>query len=228
MTDLKSLLGNHLSQYLKDGQRIGVGTGSTVSAVLSSLASSIKQNNLKVTFLPTSYQSASTCSQYGLTVVDPLSFQGKLDWAFDGADEVDPTLRLIKGKGGAMLREKIVASRALEFTVIVDESKLVSSLGERTAVPVEIIPESLPTVQETLLSIGASKVLLRDGLPGKHGPIITERGNLVLDASFSPIDDELESKIKLIPGVVESGLFTNQATSVLVSSPTGVKILTRP
>jgi ribose 5-phosphate isomerase A len=227
MTDIKALLGTKLAERLRDGQRIGVGTGSTVLAALSTFAQQIQQKGLKLEFLPTSYQSAVACMNFGLTVLDPLSFRFNLDWAFDGADEVDPQLRVIKGKGAAMLREKLVATRSKEFVIIVDESKLVSQLGEKMTIPIEVIPQALHQVTCQVLALGATEVTLRDGLPGKHGPVITEYGNLVLDARFTSIPSSLECDLKSITGVVETGLFLTHVSEVLVSSPSGVRALVR-
>lgn len=227
MTDIKALLGTKLAERLRDGQRIGVGTGSTVLAALGTFAQQVQQKGLKLEFLPTSYQSAVACMSFGLTVLDPLSFQPDLDWAFDGADEVDPQLRVIKGKGAAMLREKLVATRSKEFIIIVDESKLVSQLGAKMTIPIEVVPQALHQVTRQVLALGALEVVLRDGLPGKHGPVITEYGNLVLDARFSDISASLESDLKCITGVVETGLFLTQASEILVSSSSGVRSLVR-
>lgn len=222
---MKEIVGREIAGRVKDGQILGVGTGSTVDAAIDAIAARVRSEGLRVSALTTSYQSAVTLGRSGIAVLDPLSYDGEVHWGFDGADEVDPRHRLIKGKGGAQLREKILAARCGEFVVIVDESKLVRRLGERTAVPVEVVPEALGRVTSDLGKLGASEVTLRSGLPGKHGPVISEAGNLILDARFPEIGDSLERDLKCLVGVVESGLFFSYATEVLVAGGDGVRSL---
>ena len=218
---MKELIAHELARRVKDGEILGVGTGSTVDAALRAIGERVRKESLRLSVVPTSYQSAWACQDLGLTVLNP-GFRGKLAWGFDGADEVDARLRLIKGKGAAMLQEKILAARCQKFIVIVDESKLVQKLGEKASVPVEVIPEAVILAEEGLRKLGATEVTLRNCTGGKHGPVITEAGNVVYDAKFSAISDTLERDIKAIVGVVESGIFTTLASEVLVAGASGV------
>jgi len=217
---MKEVVAAKLAEKITDGDLIGVGTGSTVDLALVKIAERVKKEKLKIQVLPTSYQTAWQCQRIGLTVLG-TTFQGMLSWGFDGADEVDGDLRLIKGKGGALFREKIIAAACSEYVVIVDDSKLVKKLGEKFAVPVELVPESRFIVEKGLLKLGAEKVSLRES-PASHGPLITELGNLIIDAKFQNISSDLEGQINQLVGVVENGIFTNYATEVLIGSSKGV------
>lgn len=218
---MKEIVAAELAKRVQDGEKIGVGTGSTVDAALSKIGERIMREGLNVQVVPTSLQSAWRCHEIGLTVLYP-AFRGELAWGFDGADAVDSNLWLIKGKGGAMLQEKILAARCKKFVVIVDQSKMTNNLADSCAIPVEVIPEALYIVENELKKIGASEVVLRPAT-GKHGPIITEAGNIVLDAKFSKIEKNLEREIKSIVGVVESGLFIGYSSEVIVAGADGVK-----
>jgi ribose 5-phosphate isomerase A len=148
------------------------------------------------------------------------AYVGEISWGFDGADQVTPERCAIKGKGGALLQEKILAKRCREYTIIVDSSKLVERLGVGCPVPVEVVPQAVSLVEGGLIKLGAKEVTLRSG-SGKHGPVITEAGNVLLDVVFSEIDCDLERRIKQITGVVESGLFCGYISEVLVANPQG-------
>jgi ribose 5-phosphate isomerase A len=148
-------------------------------------------------------------------------YRGHLSWGFDGADQVNKARWAIKGKGGAMLQEKILAKRCKKFVLIVDESKVVEHLGVGCGIPVEVVPEAIVLAEEGLKSLGAQEVVIRVGT-GKHGPVITERGNIILDATFADVPERLETDIKSIIGVVDSGLFINYASEVLVANASGV------
>lgn len=220
---MKEIVAEELAKRVKDGDKIGVGTGSTVDAALTKIGERIKKEKLNVQVVPTSLQSSWRCHEIGLTVLYP-AYNGELSWGFDGADAVDKNLWLIKGKGGAMLQEKILAARCKEFVIIVDDSKLTDNLGSMCAIPVEVIPEAYFVVQKGLLALGAKEVTLRPAT-GKHGPIITEAGNIVLDAKFDTVKESLERDIKSIVGVVESGLFIGYTDEVIVAGKDGLKFL---
>ena len=222
---MKEIVAKELAARVRDGEVIGVGTGSTVDLALDEIAKRVKQEGLRLTVVPTSLQSAWKCQEAGLQVSYP-GYCGDLSWGFDGADAVDDRLRVIKGKGGAMLQEKILAARCLHYVIIVDDSKMVSKLGPGCPVPVEVIPEARFVAERKLMTLGAKSVSLRNAV-AKHGPVITEGGNIIFDAQFTEISDSLEGEIKSIVGVVESGLFTGFASEVLIGSSAGVKILTR-
>jgi ribose 5-phosphate isomerase A len=173
--------------------------------------------------VPTSFQTSIECEKWGLPVfaLNSKKINGKLDLTIDGADEVDPENRLIKGGGGALLSEKIIAYASLTFAVVVDESKLVESLGIKFPVPVEIVPEARVPVTLALEKLGA-EVVLREALR-KAGPVITDHGNLLLDIRFKEKVDPVVMEVELnrIPGVVENGFFTGPTdiTGILNRSP---------
>ena len=218
----KALLGEAIAARIADAQTIGVGTGTTVDAAIAAIVIRLRQEQLQVRFVTTSVQSAAALASAGLTVLD-AGVDLPLDWGFDGADELDPNGNAIKGGGAAMLREKLLAVRCKHYILAVDSSKLVSRLGQRCQVPVEVHPSGYAFARSQLLKIGAESVTLRDGKPGKHGPVITEAGNLVFDVLFRMIDQTTERKIKGIVGVVESGIFWGYANECLISSGSAVE-----
>jgi ribose 5-phosphate isomerase A len=222
---MKEIVAKEIAKRVKSGDVLGVGTGSTVDLAIDEIAKRCRDEKLVLTVVPSSRESAMRCECAGLTVLSPTT-GAVLSWGFDGADEVDTKLRLIKGRGAAMLKEKILAKKCKKFIVIVDESKVVSRLGEKMPVPVEVIPEALSIVSKGLKDLGATEVALREG-SGKHGAVVTENGNVILDAKFSQIDDALEGRIKGLVGVVESGIFTQLCDEVLVATSAGIKTLTR-
>jgi len=216
----KELVAKELAKRIKNGEIIGVGTGSTVDACLVEIGKRVVAEKLALQVVPTSYGSAWKCQELGLAVLH-REFRGELAWGFDGADEVDPNRWLIKGKGGAMLMEKILAAKCKQYVVVVDDSKLVTSLGLKCPVPVEVIPGAVTIVERGLAKIGAREVIMRKGT-GIHGPVISECGNIILDVTFAKIEQDLERQIKSIVGVVESGLFIGYTTEVLVAGKDGV------
>jgi ribose 5-phosphate isomerase A len=217
---MKEIVAKEIAKRVKDGDVIGVGTGTTVDAALTEIGKRVKAENLRITVVPTSYQSAWRCQELGFIVMYP-GYRGHLSWGFDGADQVNKARWAIKGKGGAMLQEKILAKRCKKFVLIVDESKVVEHLGVGCGIPVEVVPEAIALAEEGLKSLGAREIVIRVGT-GKHGPVITERGNIILDATFGDVPERLETDIKSIIGVVDSGLFINYASEVLVANANGV------
>ena len=217
---MKEKVASVLAARVSDGDVIGIGSGSTVELAVKKIGERIRSEGLRVSGLATSHRIAEVAASAGISVLasDTVS---KISWAFDGADEVDPKHDMIKGRGAAMLHEKIIARKANALVIIVTEEKLVSTLGEKFAVPVEVIPAACNFVKQELLELGAKEVLVRES-DGKYGPTFSEEGNVVLDALFSPASAELEDKIKCITGVVESGLFTGFMPEVLVASASGV------
>ena len=220
---MKERVAEEIAKRVKNGDVLGVGTGSTVDLALIRIGERVKAEKLTVHVVPTSYESAWDCEQRGLHVLSPGYLQ-ELSWGFDGADEVDPELSLVKGRGGAMLKEKILAAKCKKFVVIVDDSKLVKKLGEKFPIPVEVIPEARGLVERKLKSLGAKTIELREG-GKKHGPVITEAGNIILDCTFGSLSKNSERDIKSIVGVVESGLFIGYASEVLIGSEAGVRSL---
>ena len=217
----KELLGSFIASQIIPESIIAVGTGSTVDAVIRALGNRMAKERFGVTVVPTSMESAALCAAVGCTVLSLHAIPKRISWGFDGADEIDDSLRLIKGRGGALLREKIIASHCESLTILADDSKLVSRLGERFAVPIEIVPEALTLVRISLRSLGATEIELRSGLSGKHGPAITESGNLIVDARFDEIDEFLPHKIKSLVGVVEHGIFVGLCDRVVIASSDG-------
>lgn len=217
---MKEQVAQEIAQRVKSGDVIGVGTGTTVDAALAAIGRRVQQERLQLTVVPTSLQSAWRCQELGLTVMYQ-GYNGHLAWGFDGADQVTKARWAIKGKGGAMLQEKILAKRCKKFIIIVDDSKVVTQLGAGCPVPVEVIPEARSIVEEGIRALGAAELTLRTG-SGKHGPVITEAGNIIIDAVFPAITEGLEREIKSLVGVVESGLFIGYAHELLVAGAQGV------
>lgn len=220
---MKEIVAQALAARVKNGEVIGVGTGSTVDAALIEIGKRVKAESLNLKVVPTSLQSAWRCQEIGLDVLYP-GFRGELAWGFDGADEVNDELWLIKGKGGALLQEKILAARCKEFIVIVDESKLVKKLGEACAVPLEVVPEAIAVVEKKLRDFSPREVSIREGT-GKKGPIITEAGNIIVDVLLPNIDHTTDQRLTSIVGVVETGLFVGYAHEVIVGSRDGTQTL---
>lgn len=217
---MKTVVAQEIAKRVKNGDVVGVGTGTTVDAALEAIGKRASAEGLLVSVVPTSLQTAWRCQELGLAVLYG-GFNGYLSWGFDGADQVTKQRWAIKGKGGALLQEKILAKRCKKFIVIADQSKLVEQLGVGCPIPVEVIPEAVVLAEAGLRALGATEITMRSG-SGKHGPIITERGNLILDAIFSKVSSTLEGEIKSITGVVESGLFVGYISEVLVADANGI------
>ncbi len=217
----KALVARTLAKKVKDGDVIGLGSGSTAELAVAEIGKRIARDKIRVTGVPTSYRIALLAQDAGVQVLSPIT-DVKLAWAFDGADEVDPAFNMIKGNGAAMLSEKIVAKRAgANFLVIVTDDKFVDRLGTKFPVPVEVIPAALPLVLEGLKKLGAKEAAPRPS-NSKYGPTISEHNNIVVDARFESIVPELELKIKSLTGVVESGLFINMTNELFVARESGV------
>lgn len=219
----KQAVAKALAGFVKDKQVIGLGSGSTVELALEAIGKRVKAEGLKIVGVPTSIRTSRIASQMGVSVLSPFA-DVEIDWAFDGADEVDSELNLIKGRGAAMLPEKIVAKRSKRFVVIVSEDKIVKKLGEKFAVPIEVIPEAATLVEKELKAFNPEKFSIREG-EAKFGPTITENGNIIIDAKFSSIPNSLEKELKTLTGVVETGLFIGMKPEVIVASASGLKIL---
>jgi ribose 5-phosphate isomerase A len=210
----KEELGRRIAERVQDGQVIGVGSGSTSYIAIHAIADRVRKERLNVTTVCTSQEVTLACVALDLPVASLL--QRRPDWAFDGADEVDPERNLIKGRGGAMFMEKIVMHSSPRNFILVDQSKLVSRLGEKFPVPVEVLPITLRLVERELAAIGAIEIVMRPAVK-KDGPVITEHGNFILDVRFKEIHKALERDIKSIPGVIESGLFIGRDVEIVVA-----------
>ncbi|MEN6592336.1 MAG: ribose-5-phosphate isomerase RpiA [Methanobacterium sp.] len=220
--NLKKQVGYQAAELVRDGQVIGLGTGSTTQYFIKRLGEKIKEEKMEILGIPTSYQSLFLARDSGITVT--TLDEHAVDLAVDGADEVDPQLNLIKGGGAAHTLEKIVDSSAEKFIVIVDDSKMVDKLGA-FPVPVEVIPQAYRVVTEKLEYIGGKSRLRM--AEKKDGPVITDNGNFVVDIQFPKISkpEVLEMELNTIPGVVENGIFTGIVDEVMVGTPEGLKIL---
>ncbi|HYM40362.1 MAG TPA: ribose-5-phosphate isomerase RpiA [Thermoplasmata archaeon] len=209
-------------KFVKDGMVLGLGTGTTARHVLEVLARRVRDEGLRISGVPTSLATAEAAKLLGIPLTS-LEEHPVLDLAIDGADEVDPRLDLIKGLGGALFREKIVAAAAKKFIVVVDDSKLVRRLGTKVPVPVEVHPFGWRATQARLESLGAT-VALRQA---EAMPFRTDNGNHILDARFGPIRSpaRLAASLDAIPGAVGHGLFLGMADLVLVASGKGVRTL---
>lgn len=224
---LKAAVGRAAAALVDDGMTLGLGTGSTTAFALREIGRRIRENGLRVRGVPTSFAAERLARQHGIPLTT-LDATPRLDLALDGADEVSPQLDLVKGRGGAMTREKIVAAQAARFVVLVDASKRVPRLGSQMPVPVEVLPMAVAPVAAVLETLGAS-VAVREG-SGKDGPVVTDQGLWILDASFDGgLDDPAitAAAIKNLPGVLDHGLFVGMATDVLVASSDGIEHLTR-
>ena len=210
----KEKVAGMLAAMVKGGETIGFGSGSTSFLAIQAIGQVLKKKNLQCSAIPTSHEVALTCAAWNIPTTTILN--AKPDWAFDGADEVDPALNLIKGRGGAMFREKLIMSSAAKTFILIDPSKRVNRLGEKFPVPVEIHPMSIYYVYDQIERLGAQKIELRMAVK-KDGPVITENGNFILDSWFAKIERDLEDRLKAITGVIESGLFIGYPVEILCS-----------
>jgi len=209
-------------KHVKNGRVIGLGSGSTAAYAIQEIGKIIKQKNWHILGVPTSHEAFSLAVHCGIPITT-LKEHPRLDINIDGADQVDPALNMIKGMGGALTREKIVASASKLNVIVADETKLVKKLGANHPVPVEVLPFAVATVTLKIREIGG-KPVLREGAE-KVGPVVTDNGNFILDVSLGPIDNpkETDMKLKSIPGVVETGLFIGVADIVYVGTRNTVK-----
>ena len=208
----KKSVAEKIANKIKDGDIIGFGSGSTAYVTIQAIAEKMQKENIKITAIPTSYEVELLCNF--LNIPTTTLQNAKPDWSFDGADEVNQDKWMIKGRGGAMFREKLNIANSTITYILVDKTKLIKKLGENFAIPVECYPGSLNYVKEELLILGAKSVEIRKA-EKKDGPIITESGNIILDARFDKISEHLEKDIKSITGVIESGLFIGYPVEVI-------------
>ncbi len=187
-----------------DGECIGIGSGSATYLSLWAIGERARTEGLRLTVITSSYETEMAAATLGLTSV--RLGQAAPAWSIDGADEVDPAGRVLKGRGGAMFREKMLWSASSRIVLAIETSKLVERLGSGFPVPIEVHPDAAGRVASFLRARGCRDVSIRVG-SGKDGPVITELGCFILDAHFDEIPQGLSSEIKLQPGVIESGLF---------------------
>ena len=212
------------AMLIENGMVVGLGTGSTAELFVDALAARIRREGLRIWGIPTSKRTAARARRLRI----PLSTFAKhaeIDLAVDGADEVElGTLHLIKGRGGALLREKIVAAASKHMVVVADESKLVERLGSLVAVPVEVVPFGWQDTQRRLERLGANPSLR---LMGGKKAYITDGGNHVLDCAFGPMPNpkDVAHQLDHVIGAVEHGLFLGFAQGAFIGGPEGVKVL---
>lgn len=213
------------AKLVRDGQVVGLGSGSTAELAILELGKRTQQEGIRIIGIPTSRKSEAVGRGAGIPI-STLDEHDVVDITIDGADEVDPNLDLIKGLGGALLREKIVAGATKKEVIVIDESKLVGRLGTRAPLPVEVIQFSHEHLGRKLASLGCvPKLRLMD-----EKPFVTDNGNHIYDCTFvsgiseaKSIDLELQS----MPGVVETGLFIGMADLVIIGSSSGVRMMRR-
>jgi ribose 5-phosphate isomerase A len=211
---------------IADGMVVGLGSGSTAAFAVAALGERVKAG-LRVVGIPTSEETAALAQRAGVPL-SSFAEHASLDIGFDGADEVERgTLNLIKGRGGALLREKIVAQACRRLVIMVDDSKLVDQLGSLMPVPVEVIPFGWEATAARLRLLDAAPRLRRDE---RDRPFVTDNGNHILDCGFGPLPDPaaLSAALKLIAGVVETGLFVGLAAAVVVAGADDLEILEAP
>ncbi len=213
------------AQHIKSGTVIGLGTGSTAKHLIQIVGSYLSAGRLTdIQGVPTSIQTSADAKEAGIPLTT-LDDHPELTLSIDGADLIDGNLNALKGGGGALLREKIVASASKTYILIADERKIVEKLGTGFPLPIEILPFSAAPAADRVRKLGATVILRR----GKLDPVTTDNGNFILDADFGPIDDPagLELELKSIPGVLETGLFLGYADLAYVGTPDGVRKLER-
>jgi ribose 5-phosphate isomerase A len=220
---LKRAAAKRAVEFVESGMVLGLGTGSTATFVVEELAARVA-GGLAVIAIPTSEHTAELARRLGIPLAS-FAEHRRIDLAIDGADEVQrSTLDLIKGLGGALLREKIVAAASRRFIVVVDQEKLVDRLGDHTPVPVEVAQFGWEATAAALETLGAVPNLRQ----ASGQPFVTDGGNFILDCRFGPIDDprRIEQLIKMTVGVVENGLFVGRSSAVVVATDKGVEIMT--
>jgi len=209
-------------ELVADGCRIGLGSGRAAQAFVKALGERVRKGDLRAQGVPTSHETASLAKQEGIPLVT-LAQAGILELTVDGADEVDPHLDLIKGYGRALVREKIVAASSRRLVILVGNEKLVSQLGMRGKLPVEVTPFALPLCERRLGELGCRPVPCHRG----NDLFVTDNGNHILDCQIDPIPDahRLEMDIRAIPGVVGTGLFLGMANTVLVGDRENFRLI---
>lgn len=223
---LKRAAAERAAEWIRDGMTLGLGTGSTVRHLLDVIAERRAAGEwASIVGVPTSEDTAQRARRLDIPLAT-LNERPRVDLTIDGADEVDPELRLIKGLGAALLREKIVAAASRELVIVADESKVVERLGTKAPLPVEVDPFGAAIQPEFLRALGADPVMrVRNG-----EPVVTDGGNRIYDCRFADgiADPEaLEARLSLRPGVIESGLFLGMATAVVIAGAGGVTVRTR-
>jgi ribose 5-phosphate isomerase A len=227
------MVGLKAAAEARDGMIVGLGTGSTATWFVRELGRRIREEKLSIYGVSSSFACSLLAKAEGIPLLPPDQAD-RIDLYVDGADEVSPDKWLIKGRGAAMVGEKLLAEACDRFLVIVDEGKLVTRLGAKFPVPVEVMPAAARLVQKGIQALGGQPVL-RMAAGGKDGPVVSDNGNLILDVTFSgasvkkdgPDWKSLDEGLNALPGVVGHGLFLRYAakSTVLVGSPAGVRVV---
>lgn len=223
LDELKRKAAESALTHLRDGMVLGLGSGTTVAFFLEALARKVAAG-LRIVGIPSSEQTATDARRLGIRLTD-FAAHRRIDLTVDGADQIERgSLSLVKGLGGALLREKLIASASARMIVIADETKLVERLGNRTPVPVEIVPFAAPLTLDRLTALGAKPQLRCRG----DATVITDNGNYLADCHFDTIADPaaLDRALKAILGVVATGLFVGLASEAIIAGGDGIKILT--
>ena len=211
-----------VEEHVKKGMVLGIGSGSTVVYAVEKIAELDRNRNLNLKCIPTSFQSYQLIVENGLTLVS-LDQYPELDLDIDGADEIDKNLNLIKGGGGCLVQEKIVASNSKELVIVADFRKNSENLGEnwKKGIPIEVIPISYVPIMKKLEKLGGSPVLRM--AQAKAGPLVSDNGNFIIDVNFGEILDpgELNLNILTIPGVVDTGLFIDMTSKAYIGLEDG-------
>ncbi len=214
----KKNAGYRAAEYVRDDMVVGLGTGSTARYAIERIGQRIEKEDLDIVGIPTSVETRKKAKEAGIDMVK-LDEADKIDLTIDGADEVDPRKDLIKGGGGALLREKIIGFNSKKYIVIVDPSKMVDKLGTTFDLPVEILPHWHEGITGCVKKLGCDPKLRK-----KDGEIYrTDNGNYILDCVFGEIDDafELSQRLNSIPGVIENGLFVDMADLIIIGKEDG-------
>lgn len=227
LEDAKKRAAKESVKHIKNGQVIGLGSGSTAAYAIADIGRLIRRNKWRVLGVPSSHQAFLLAADCGVQITT-LDEHPLLDLAIDGADQIDPDLNMIKGMGGALAREKIIASASKQNIIVADETKLVKQLGTNHPVPVEVLPFAATTAMQKIKALEA-KPVLRTGT-GKVGPVVTDNGNFILDVWMKKINnpEKLNTQLKSIPGVIETGLFVGIADLAYVATRDAVKRLEKP
>jgi ribose 5-phosphate isomerase A len=221
-TAAKRRAGERAAELVADGMVVGLGTGSTVYWTLQRLGERVREG-LRIRGISTSRRTEELALALGIPLTS-FGDIGELDLTVDGADEIDPRLDLIKGAGGALLREKMVAAASRRLIIVADGSKLVSTLGARP-LPVEVVPFGHQATARRIAALGGVPALRLVG----EQPFVTDNGNYVVDCAFDAISDpaSLQRELKLLTGVVETGLFVGLADLAVIGTTEGITTLTR-
>lgn len=219
--DLKEMAAREAVKYVEDDMVVGLGSGTTASIAIKLIGEKVKEG-MRIVGIPTSKDSETLANSVGIPIGE-LRARPAVDITIDGADEVDPSLNLIKGLGGALVREKIVAYSSNLEVIVADDTKIVQRLGQKTPVPVEIVRFGHEATVDKLQKLGCTVQMRRKW----DEFFTTDNGNYIADCRFTTIDDpkRLEAEINVVPGVVDNGLFVGLADKVIVASKGGIEIM---